>query len=631
MSKIVRLCLRVPIGATAAVFAGFLAQALLLPSPAAATHFRFGQVNWKPADSGPANAVDFSITLGYRRTFFSGSAPDGYPQPGDVISVDPLSFGDSSSTSLSATVTDYNTDEDWLLAKANVSHTYASAQDYLAYIESGNRLSPCSAGNAHFNNPDGTYRVETTVDVGTGNSSPVSCLPPVVRCPAGEPCSFQIPTSDNDGDTLSFRLSTAGESDVVTQPGAGNSCTGGTASVSGTGLYSWNSAGCSLASGSCTRTFYSTQATMEESTGDAKAAIDFLIQLVDCDSSDLPPEYDPSTPCGQTLTTTPGQAVSFDIIAFDNDDLDLIGMSSACAPLGSSTTPPLPQSGNPAISEFEWTPGMADIGQHVMTFSAVDSCGQQTLCPVTIDVSEEVCDNGTDDDGDTLADCDDPDCASSGPCLPTPTATATATSDATDTPTATQTPVDTSTPTNTPVPTATAVPTQTIPPGGSALILRKLKIKANTATRRPNGKILARGVLNVNRPLGGFAGDVGANGLSVRFSTGNLNQTVTWAATDCETKEPRSGRISIRCRTSDGDHQIKFKPVSGIIAPNVFQVTLVSRRHTFPPPVAVAPVTMIIDVTDPDPADTIGETGTCKGKGSLAAKLVCREKGIFEE
>lgn len=622
---------------TTALTAAALVVALFLPDPATATHFRFGQINWQPADSGPPHTVDFSVTLGYRRTFFSGSAGDGRPQTGDVINVDPLLFGDSSQTALAATVTDYSVDEDWLLAKATVSHTYGSSQNYVAAIDSGDRASACRAPNAHLNNPDDTYRVETIVDAGSGNSSPVSCLPPVVRCQVDEPCSFQIPTSDNEGDALSFRLSTAAESDIAVQPGAGNGCTGGVASVSSSGLYSWDSSGCALASGLCSLSFYSTQVTMEESAGDSKAAIDFFIQLVDCDPSDLAPSYDVSTPCGQTLTTTPGQMVSFDIIASDNDQLDVIGMSSACAPLGSSTAPALPQSGNPVSSTFEWTPGVSDIGQHVMTFSAIDSCGQQTLCAVTIDVSEEICGNGSDDDGDGFTDCDDTDCASTGPCLPTPTSTFTVTPMETATPTATATATATdtatATATDTPVPTAThtVVPTGTIPVGGSALILRKVKVKAHSGGRRANGKIIARGVLDVNAPLGGFAADVTANGLSVHVTTGTLAETISWLPSECESQEPRPGRLSIRCRTANGDHQIKFKPVSGIIAPNVFQVSMVSRRHDFEPPLAVAPVTIILDVTNPDPADTIGLAGTCRSKGSKAAKLVCREKGIFED
>ncbi len=624
---------------------------LLVPTFASATHFRFGEITWKPV-AGQANTVEFRATLGYRRSFFNGSHADGDPQTGDVIAPDALNFGDGGSLNLQATVSDYSIDEDWLLAQATATHTYASVQDYLAYLDSAARASGCRAPNAHINNPDGAYRVETTVDLGASNSSPVSCLPPIVRCAAGKACSFQIPTSDNENDPLAYRLSGQAESAIVTQPGAGNQCTGGTASVSSGGLYSWDSAGCNLASGACTNTFYSTQVTMEESAGTAKAAIDFFIQLVTCDPSDLPPSYDPSTPCGSTLTTTPGTTVSFDVMASDNDQLDVVTASSACAPLGSSTTPGLPQSGNPVSSTFAWTPTVGDIGQHVMTFSAVDSCGQQALCSVTIDVSEEICGNGIDDDGDTLVDCDDPDCASAQVCVPTPTATFTSTPVITDTATATSTATSTSTPvvtdTSTPVPTETptstatftatatatesqaATITPTLPPGGSAFILRKMLLKANTAKKKPNGRIVSRGILDVNAPFENFPYDVIANGLSVHVRNGVIDETITWTGAECVSKEPRPGRLSIRCRTSDGNHQIKFRPVSGIIAPSVYQVGLASKRHTFVAPMTAAPVTVVLDVTALDPADTIGNFGSCRVKGARSQKVVCREKGILE-
>src|SRR5438093_110968 len=74
--------------------------------------------------------------------------------------------------------------------------------------------------NAHINNADGGYRVETVVNVGTGNSSPVTALPPIILCPINALCSFRVPGADPNGDPLRFRLSTAPEasSDAPTPP-----------------------------------------------------------------------------------------------------------------------------------------------------------------------------------------------------------------------------------------------------------------------------------------------------------------------------------------------------------------------------------------------------------------------------
>src|SRR5439155_14166619 len=70
---------------------------------------------------------------------------------------------------------------------------------------------PFSGTNPPIHAPDGGYRVETVVNVGTENSSPVSALPPIVLCPLNALCSFRVPGADPNGDPLHFRLSTASE------------------------------------------------------------------------------------------------------------------------------------------------------------------------------------------------------------------------------------------------------------------------------------------------------------------------------------------------------------------------------------------------------------------------------------
>ena len=48
-----------------------------------------------------------------------------------------------------------------------IGKTYSPAGDFLAFIDSQARLSASAAPNQHLNNPDGGYRVETRVNVGT--------------------------------------------------------------------------------------------------------------------------------------------------------------------------------------------------------------------------------------------------------------------------------------------------------------------------------------------------------------------------------------------------------------------------------------------------------------------------------
>src|SRR5204862_6794090 len=93
-------------------------------------------------------------------------------------------------------VTSIDPTNQWLFALAldpaslpaidtTISYTYPTTGTFTVPIDSGCRISPppFSGTNAHINTPDGGYRVEAVVNVGTKNSSPVSTLPPIVQCP----------------------------------------------------------------------------------------------------------------------------------------------------------------------------------------------------------------------------------------------------------------------------------------------------------------------------------------------------------------------------------------------------------------------------------------------------------------
>ena len=266
-----------------------------------------------------------------------------------------------------------------------VGHTYAASGDYLAFTESGARI---SGSGGHINNPDGIYRVETIVNVGTqsGNRSPVSNLPPIVSCPINALCSFQVPAADADGDPLTYRLSTsaeAGGGGGFTQPGPPQATNA--AGISATGLYTWDTTGATLAGSG--NTYYSTQVTIEDRDGanavKSKVALDFLIQLVTVVGN--PPVFDsPPTPaCNSTQTTTVGGTLTFTVQASDPDMGDIVTLNATGLPPGATMTPPLPTSGNPVSSVFSWTPGAP--GTFVVTFTATDQTNQQALCSITVE------------------------------------------------------------------------------------------------------------------------------------------------------------------------------------------------------------------------------------------------------
>jgi hypothetical protein len=111
------------------------------------------------------------------------------------------------------------------------------------------------------------------------------------------------------------------------------------------------------------------------------------------------------------ISANPGQQVTFTVEAEDGDTAEDVDLNAVGVPGGATLTPSLPTSGNPVSSTFDWTPTAGDLGQHVVTFTATDTCGAQALCSITIDVSQEDCTDGVDNDDDNLVDCQDPDCA----------------------------------------------------------------------------------------------------------------------------------------------------------------------------------------------------------------------------
>jgi hypothetical protein len=216
--------------------------------------FRFGHITWQETSPG---VVEFTIQNVWRRSaygdecvnpatelFIACSGAGGLPGVGDIIleaegstTFDP---GDGSpaigAPALMYLVTSIDLDANWILGLAldpaslplvdtTIEHVYADEVVHRAFTESCCRLSALAEDNAHINNPDGTYRVETLVSVGATpvpNESPLAALPPLVVCPIDDVCSFHVPAVDPNGDGLIFRLAIGGEAGGLsgfTQPG----------------------------------------------------------------------------------------------------------------------------------------------------------------------------------------------------------------------------------------------------------------------------------------------------------------------------------------------------------------------------------------------------------------------------
>ncbi len=453
-------------------------------SPVYGTHFRSGHIEWKHVGPASNHTIEFTVQNSWRQDGISspsGSAAyrcvnpasfvnqstklatvdctgpvfSGKHNPGvgdvfvELIGSTRFNFGDSTSVGgpggdpLLYLVTSADPVNNWVFGLAldpnslpavdtTIQHHYSNGNARTANINACCRVSACSAPNAHLNNPDDNYQVQAVVDVGDDNSSPSSSLPPVILCPQGGLCTFQIPQSDNELDPVTFRMSTTSEAGFTSQPGPPQCPNDGlhTAAISASGVYTWNTAGCRTAgspgpnppNGGCAdaslNTLYSTQVMLlEGAPKNTKSALDFFIQLVPpCQVNGAPTFNSPPTPlCGSTVSGHPGQFLTFSVQAADPNNGDTVALNAAGVPSGGTFSPVLPTSGNPVNSSFSWTPTANDLGQHVITFTATDPCNAQQLCSITIDVSQEICNNGIDDDGDGLVDCFDPDCAGT-PC-----------------------------------------------------------------------------------------------------------------------------------------------------------------------------------------------------------------------
>ncbi len=372
-----------------------------LPSATWATHFRYGHLTWKRRPDLSPTTAEITLTNAFRRSGYLGSGGDGYAVTGDVISENIggtyLDFGDgtwlpNSGGYLKYRVTAYDPQSDWLIGVAIdqsnpselILHEYPSANNggvpWIASIDS------CCRINTLENAAGDDYRVETPIDFSVNGRSPVSSLPPIVSCPANGTCTYVVPAADSDpGTKLSWRLANASEDGGITQPGppyvVNPLSVGGT-----TGIVTWDTTGAAVGS------LWAVQIVIEDrdaSTGllRGKVAVDHIIIIV---ASGTPPVIEPpaNTPpiCASTQSAFVGALLTFTVFASDPTPGDTVTLNSAGIPVGAVITPPLPATGNPVSATFKWKPKTGDVGDYVVNFTATDTAGLQTLCPVTITV-----------------------------------------------------------------------------------------------------------------------------------------------------------------------------------------------------------------------------------------------------
>ena len=375
-----------------------------LAEPALATHFRYGHLTWRPRQDISPRTIEFTLVTSFRRDGYVGSAPDGHPAIGDNIDEHigntTLNFGDGTAATgqLYFKVTAIDVERNWLVGvghlqsqpgEITIRHQYAADGNYVAFIQTCCRISPCVTPNRHINNPDGNYRLQTRVNVGTGNRPPTSTMVPIIGFRRDALTSFQIPAADPDGDVIRFRLSTPFEASGGTfrQPGFAGSQAPIPCSVTPEGVFSWDTTGATVSTTpGCLQTLYSTQVIMEDlaidGTSKSQVALDFFIQL---NGRGTPPVFEPPTPCDETIFVSALQPFEFTVRASDAEGDD-VRLNALGMPPAATITPALPQHGNPVEVTFRWSPGVSQVGTHVISFVANDDFAQ-SHCQVVINVS----------------------------------------------------------------------------------------------------------------------------------------------------------------------------------------------------------------------------------------------------
>jgi len=335
-------------------------------TPAHATHFRYGSLTWH---SLGGRTVEFSLQDAFRRTntpsfdpcvspsnintTIACTGPGGLHGVGDLIREDiggtQFQFGDgthtpSGTTPLIYVVTSIDITNQISFVQAidvsslpaidtTISHTYGgAATSFTAKIDDCCRISPVVSPNAHINNPDKGYTLSTNVTF-DGNDSPVSTEVPIVTCPINAVCSFSVPASDPNGDTLHWRLATSAEADsglndgglTFVQPGPPDAPNAASINLL-SGLYTWDTTGATIA-GPGLNTLYSTQVIIEDvdplNNVKSRTPVDFFIQLVPAVNN--PPTCNVPSP----FTVLAGNNVSFTASGSDPDTGDMITLNAA--------------------------------------------------------------------------------------------------------------------------------------------------------------------------------------------------------------------------------------------------------------------------------------------------------------
>ena len=193
----------------------------IFTSSAVASHFRYGDISYRVDKNDPTGrTIIFKVNSGWRSTWTSAVNVNLVSQNLSGGGTTNIGRVPENLTSNSNGVKYYS---------GEVSYTFPANGQYKIYY------STCCKIAGMQNNSNTSWYVYTTVNVGSGNSSPVTSLPAVVYVQENSSATFNIPAVDPDGDNVTFRLATNADGWFGSQPSG--------FSVSSNGQASFNTVG----------------------------------------------------------------------------------------------------------------------------------------------------------------------------------------------------------------------------------------------------------------------------------------------------------------------------------------------------------------------------------------------------
>jgi photosystem II stability/assembly factor-like uncharacterized protein len=226
-----------------------IATFFLAPLTSEASHFRYGHVTWTRVPG--TRDVTFTITTAWRE---------------DATETIAFNFGDGTSvTGVLGTEIQYVPGSHRVF-QLQVTHTYATDGPFTAYLYDCCRISTLQNG------ADGYFTVSSVVCLANNNvGSPVCSSPVIIEMSAGSVNQYQLITSEPDGSGITYSATAIQADNYVPTVGTN------VASVSSTGLVSWNT------TGAVAGQLYQMKVSLSD--GCAKSEVDFIIKITACSST----------------------------------------------------------------------------------------------------------------------------------------------------------------------------------------------------------------------------------------------------------------------------------------------------------------------------------------------------------